>query len=478
MSVCRDKHCALPGPRKARTLFSWGVISDIPLYNSYAHVIRTTDSGGKTLNYMYNAIYILNFAIIGFLSLVIYRTTYMICDGDQARNFLEVAKYLPHVPWHVPVYSVTSFLCIGVSNVIKKRVGEKNPWLSFLLFLLDFCLYVFITYNLNFSYKGLFLLLGAGAFLFIPNIPMRFMAIALAMTGFIFFDYDIITVRLTMVSLQDYISFYAPQVQIPLYSVKSTLSSLNLMFIVLFFQVLIQSKVKENKEFIRLNNELTGKIYELETLQGKLEEAAKLKERNRLAHEIHDILGHSLTSISTGLEACLEMSRNVALEMHERLVKIKHVSDKGLTDIRRSVRELKNDAIEKSSLLEAIKELVADADSIGRTRAKLKISGVPISLEDDEEQTVYRLIQESMTNSIKHGRARSILIELMYCEQHLQVRISDDGEGCDLVVKHFGLRHIEEQVALLGGTVSFVSQPGHGFITTASILLRKGGRND
>jgi signal transduction histidine kinase len=246
------------------------------------------------------------------------------------------------------------------------------------------------------------------------------------------------------------------------------------MLIVLFFQFLIQSKVKENKEFIRVNNDLMEKVHELEIVQGKLEDAAKLKERNRLAHEIHDILGHSLTSISTGLEACLEVSKGIAPLLYDRLSKIKHVTDKGLTDIRRSVRELKNDAIEKSSLLDALQDLASDINAMGKTHTIIRILGNPPVLDDDEEQTVYRLVQESMTNSLKHGNSKEILIELEYLEHELQVLVSDDGLGCGSLVKHFGLQHIEEQVELLGGTVSFTSRPGNGFVTSASIPLRRG----
>jgi len=428
----------------------------------------------RSLKYVYNTIYLLNLVIIGFLSLVISRTTYMICDSDQARDFLELARYLPHIPWHVPLYNIVGFLCVGISNMWKIHLGDKNPIVSFNLCLFDLAVYIFITFQLNYSYKGLFLLLGAGVFLFIQNIPLRLVSITLSMSAFIFFDYDIITVRATMVSLQDYINFYAPQAQISLYSAKSTLDSLNLMLIVLFFQFLIQSKVKENKEFIRVNNELTDKIHELEIVQGKLEDAAKLKERNRLAHEIHDILGHSLTSISIGLEACIEVAKSTAPALYERLIKIKHATDRGLTDIRRSVRELKSDAIEKSSLLDALAELASDINAMGKTHATLRICGTPTILDGDEEQTVYRLVQESLTNSLKHGQAKELHIELEYLEHELRVMVSDDGIGCDSLVKHFGLEHIEERVSLLGGKVSFTSHLGGGFVTSASIPLRRG----
>jgi signal transduction histidine kinase len=297
------------------------------------------------------------------------------------------------------------------------------------------------------------------------------------MLGYTFSDYDIISVQWNLVSLQDYISFYGSSAQIPLYSIRSTLESLNLMMVILFFQFLIQSKIRENKEFIMVNNELSDKLHQLEVLQVKLEEAARLKERNRLAHEIHDILGHSLTSISIGLEACIELSHSATTELHRRLVKIKSVTDKGLTDIRRSVRELKGDTIEKSSLLSAVQELINDANALGDHSVGFIIIGNSVPMEDDEGQTVYRLVQESMTNSFKYSMSKRIDVTFHYTSHQLEVIIADDGRGCAHIVKHFGLEHIEEQIALLNGKVQFETGENQGFRTFATIPLRVGGQH-
>jgi len=431
----------------------------------------------KPLGYIYHIILLLNLAIVTLFSLVMYQTTYLVCEADQARVFLEQARYLPHIPWHVPVYAITSFLLLAVSGYVKSRLDESQFVLTFLIFLADIAITFFIAYNLNFSYKGLFLFLGVGAFFFISYLPLRYLAIALVMLGYIFTDYDIISVQLNLVSLQDYIGFYSPSTQIPLYSIRSTLESLNLVMVILFFQFLIQSKIRENKEFIKVNNELSDKLYQLEILQVKLEESARLKERNRLAHEIHDILGHSLTSISTGLEACIELSRVGSQELHRRLMKIRSVTNKGLTEIRRSVRELKSDAIAKSSLLNAVQEMINDANALGDRSVSFVIIGNAIAIDEDEEKTVYRLVQESLTNSFKHSRSTDITVTFNYSNHQLMVTIADNGVGCETIRKQFGLEHIEEQIAILGGSVHFESAPNCGFRTYATIPLRTGGMN-
>ena len=429
----------------------------------------------KPLGYVYNIIFFLNLAVVILFSLIMYQTTDLVCEADQARIFLEQARYLPHIPWHVPVYAITSFLLLGVSTAAKRAVGESSSIILFSLFLIDIGIALFISYNLNFSYKGLFLFLGASAFFFIGHPPLRYVTIGLIMLGYTFTDYDIISVRLNLVSLQDYISFYGSNAQIPLYSMLSTLESLNLILVILFFQFLIQSKVRENKEFIKVNNELSDKLHQLEILQAQVEESARLKERNRLAHEIHDILGHTLTSISTALEASLELARQGSALLLPRLENIKSIADKGLSEIRRSVKELKSDAIERSSLLTALQELINDANSLGQVCVGFSIRGNTEPLEDDEEQTVYRLIQESLTNSYKYAQANRIDILLDYSGPSLAVEIADNGVGRQVIRKNFGLKHIEEQIHRLGGDVVFYTRPGYGFRTSATIPRRKGG---
>ena len=150
----------------------------------------------KSLGFVYNTILLLNLIIVAFLSIVIFQTTNLICEADQAWNFLEQARYLPHVPWHVPLYTLTGFLLLIISGIVKRKLNGKQDGLSFILIVADILLSFFIAYNLNFSYKGLFLFLGVGAFLFISNGPLRYLTIALVMVSYIFRDYDIISVRL------------------------------------------------------------------------------------------------------------------------------------------------------------------------------------------------------------------------------------------------------------------------------------------
>ncbi len=422
---------------------------------------------------IYNALYGLNYIITAFLSMTICLTIYKICNDYQARDFLEMARYLPHVAWKVPTYSLALLSAIGISNILKHKVFYGQTTKIIILYLTDLILFGLITYTLNFSYKGFFLFVCAGLFLHIQGMTLRLVILIVTLSCYILFDYDLLTVQVNMVPFQEYMDYYHPTTQFYLFGIKSFLESINLILVMAFFYLFIQSKIRENKEFIQLNSRLKNNLAELKLANEKLEEAGRMKERNRLAHEIHDILGHSLTCISTGLEACMEIAGQTASPLGKQLKKIKDVSDKGLLDIRRSVKELKSDVIDEASLLKAVRDMVENINSLGKQDAQLTIVGEYPAMQHDEELTVYRLIQESTTNSIRHGKARHIEIVMKFQESSLFVEISDDGVGCPKILKNFGLSHMEEQVNMLGGNLRFITEKEKGFRTIARIPLRR-----
>ncbi|MDN5315306.1 MAG: hypothetical protein PWP10_4056 [Clostridiales bacterium] len=438
------------------------------------------------LQWLYFLMFVINFTMIGFLSIIMYITTNEICSDYEARSFLETAKYLPLIPWQIPTYSLGFLALMALTTFARYILWQyQRQWAIISLYMFDIVLCSLITYYVNFSYKGLFLLVIASIFLYVTAIGARVFLLVFAMAVFIMMDYDLLTVRMNVVSLQDYLNYYSEGTRISLFAIKNLLDSFNQIAFILFFSLLIQSKIRENKEYIRLNNTLQEKVEELKIANEKLEiftresiAMAKIKERNRLAREIHDILGHSLTSITTGIEASmalLDIDKDVA---KNQMKKIRDVARKGLVDVRRSVRELKIDAVEKYALIPAIKKLVEEVSGMSDVKIDLQIVGEIMSMQDDEEQTIYRIIQESITNSIRHGQASHIDVLLEFKYHDLLMRIQDNGSGCDMIEKGFGLTHIEERIKMLGGAVKFESGKDQGFCMEAEVPVRWGKAYD
>ena len=427
-----------------------------------------------------------NFTAIVFLSVIIYFTTEKICNDYEARTFLESAKYLPTIPSKVLTYSIGIFSLFVINAVIKWILYKRNlSWAVTISLVADLVMCGFITYQLNFSYKGLVFLVIAGIFLYVQQPKIKAALLVVTLMVFIVMDYDLLTVYINLASIQDYLNYYNEKVRLYLYGIKNVIESINQINFIVFFSVLIHSKISENKEYIRLNNMLNEKVEELKIANEKLElyskesvKMAKMKERNRLAREIHDILGHSLTNITVGIEACIDLLDYDTETAKEQMRKIKEISRRGLLDVRRSVRQLKADSIEKYELVPAIYQLIDEIKSFSDTKIDLVIEGQILKLQDDEEQTIYRVIQESITNSLRHGNADMIKITMSFQYHELKLVIEDNGIGTSEVHKDFGLTHMEERVNMLGGKISFHSELNKGFRTEVILPVRWGSAYD
>lgn len=429
--------------------------------------------------------YSINFMIILFFIMILYDTTSKIADSFSARNFLEQAQFLPIIPSRMALITLSCMVLLALSNFLKLYYQKRNKAIIYYLLLVDFILCITVVYFINFSYRGLFLLLIMNIIYFVTDGRLRVTILILGGVLFITLDYDVLSNYITMVSMDDYIHFYSNQNQAYVMGFKNILYSVNDLGFIMFLYFLLLNKIDENKAIRRLNQELRSTASELELANIKLREYAdeareniKMKERNRLAREIHDILGHSLTSITTGIEASLQiMGMDVDLA-RKQLEKILELSRKGLVDVRRSVRELKIDSIAKYELIPAIEKLIDDINGFSHIKVSMIIEGTILKLKDDEEQTIYRTVQESITNSIRHGHASTMTVSLKYVDHELNIDLWDNGIGCDLIEEGFGLQHIRERIEMLGGVISYESRPNEGFKTSLTIPIRWGQAYD
>jgi len=99
-----------------------------------------------------------------------------------------------------------------------------------------------------------------------------------------------------------------------------------------------------------------------------------------------------------------------------------------------------------------------------------------LKFDEDEENAIYRVIQESITNAVRHGKAEKIWITLKKIDGEILLIIKDNGIGCDEIKSGFGTKHIKERIEMLRGTVTFAGQ--HGFTVTARIPIRWGEMYD
>ena len=200
----------------------------------------------------------------------------------------------------------------------------------------------------------------------------------------------------------------------------------------------------------------------------QVEELAATKERNRLAREIHDGLGHYLTVVNVQIGAArtvLDQDRTRALE---HLTTAQSLTQEGLAEVRHSVATLRASPTESRPLREALSLLVDQWRAAG-LNVKLTVSGNVRPLTPQVNLTLYRAGQEALTNVAKHANASMVDLRLDYDHNRLRLTIRDDGVGSSSSEGGFGLLGVRERVQLLHGVVRVDTQTGKGFVLEVEV---------
>lgn len=191
------------------------------------------------------------------------------------------------------------------------------------------------------------------------------------------------------------------------------------------------------------------------------ERMAVSEERNRIAREVHDTVAHSLTTVVVGMEAAKRLMDRDVVRAYAEIEKSQEQARRGLDDLRRSVRALRPRALDEAGLRDAIGELVRDYATQG-VQVDLSVQH-DIHIPEDYELALFRVIQESMTNAVRHGMATHIQILLGRSDSEaLRLEIHDNGTGCDGITEGSGLRGIRERIEALGGSVRFLPRGEDG----------------
>lgn len=197
-----------------------------------------------------------------------------------------------------------------------------------------------------------------------------------------------------------------------------------------------------------------------------------IEERNRLAREIHDTVAQGLSAIILKLETL-----DILLHKKDQQSKIQQILDKttllaksNLTEIRNSVLDLRNTALQENTLPKALELLLAPIDK--KILTSFSYSGAYHPLSKRLEIGVYRIAQEAINNVLEHAHAQELQLQLSYTISQLLLVIKDNGIGNVQLSnshQHFGLIGMQERAKLLGGTLTIFSPKGKG--TTIQVII-------
>jgi PAS domain S-box-containing protein len=199
---------------------------------------------------------------------------------------------------------------------------------------------------------------------------------------------------------------------------------------------------------------------------------AQEEERGRIARELHDETGQSLTALLVGLRT-IEESPTMA-EVAELARRLRRMVAQALDEVGRLSRGLRPSILDDVGLAAAVTRQVQELAQLHGVAVDTAIEGLDAKpLPPLLQTTVYRVLQEALTNVARHADARSVSVRLLRDEAALALRVQDDGTGFELGdSQRFGLRGMRERVALLGGSLEVESEPGAGTTITAHFPLR------
>lgn len=427
---------------------------------------------------------ILNCGILLFLSGVKIRASYQICDDGNARRFLDQVSVIPNSMWGSAFLSIVGYLILAGILLYKTFHPVQNANIRLLISVGEVALAALILKTLDFTYSGILLLVIMDLITETRGREKRLILLAVSLILYLFTDAQFLSMQIHLIPFRQYLAFYPAALQNFILGIRSLLYSVNLILFVLYILFLMRSEQEKTIRIRNLNEQINSANQQLKLMNMRLhdyaekaEKVTEVRERNRLAREIHDSIGHALTGISVGVDACITMVEKSPKATKQQLIKISEVARQGIRDIRSSVKKLRPDALQNLSLEGALCKMIEEAGAVTNTDIAFDNQVHPLKFSPDEEDAVYRVVQEGITNAIQHGKAKQIFISITKREKWLTLTVRDTGKGCPNVQKGFGLQHLQERIGLLGGNISY--QGTDGFTVMAKIPIRWGeDKND
>jgi signal transduction histidine kinase len=278
------------------------------------------------------------------------------------------------------------------------------------------------------------------------------------------------------------------QMRHPVFSIASPeqnwifglVSLLTFGLVILFIQLFVDAILKEQDS----KRELAIVHAQLQQYALQVEDFATVQERNRIARDIHDSLGHSLSIFNLHLAAALRLFHKKPTEAEALLRELQAVGQQAMTDVSHSVATLRADPLNGQPLHLSILSLVEQFTlSTGVMPRFQWVQGEDESfpLSNIQKMTIYRIVQESLTNIRKYANASIVEIKVEIKIQHqihnliesIQIHVIDNGKGFDRTASTtgFGLQGMQERLAALSGYLEITSAPDQGCQILASFPI-------
>lgn len=406
------------------------------------------------------------FAILFNATLFVYATDYVI-KSSQSYQFLESLHHIPDSPQAIFWESMISFSVLAAVMAFHHHYVKDNAKLSNTTVFIEFTLAIFVFLSLRLTYNGIFLLVFVDFIISNRNqYDFRDYLVWIVVVAFLLFllvitDYSILSHFMTLPDLTIYLNFLPISIGPKLLVLKNFMTILNLsLFVLILIYFAIYQLNQEND--IQNKLALASKAnYELKNYAALSEYIAKDRERKRIARDIHDSVGHALTGIAAGIDATLVLIDINKDEAKSQLEKIQIAVKQGIKDVRKALNRIRPGALNNYTLKESLKKMLKEYADISRIKIDFSYHWGSADFEKTTEDVVFRIIEESITNSLRHGHASQVSIACTKPNQNTyQMVIKDNGLGAKEIIPGYGITQMKERVAIINGKISFDGQNG------------------
>ncbi|MBD1913258.1 response regulator [Leptolyngbya sp. FACHB-8] len=229
----------------------------------------------------------------------------------------------------------------------------------------------------------------------------------------------------------------------------------------------VMVRIETQLSLRRLQAELQQALAHERSLNQQIEAMAAIEERNRIAREIHDSLGHSLTALTVQLQASISVLQTDPVQAQVFLTQAYQLSKTAMLEVRQSVKTLRADQPDQASLEATILDLVEGFRQVTGIIPLVQID-IKKCISLSVSRTIHRIVQEALTNISKYAQATQVQIDLVTIRQAsgdcLCLTLKDNGKGfdCHQHTAGFGLQGMQERVSALAGEFHLTTASGAG----------------
>lgn len=416
-----------------------------------------------------NTMFILNVIIVLFYVVVIAITIKYIIGNDLLRSFLDKVMYMPTAPVYIISGSVGLLLCLAYCVYYREFNNIRNKTINYLYSLLEVVISVILIFLIYLSYNGIILFVFCDCMYHLKKgLKYQVLLVALGLI-YLLANYEIVTYFYPLVNIEEYFLVYDASIRNCLIIIKRLLEGFNIILFIIFMIIYILKQIQEN-EYINKKLSMVAMINKkMQKYVIVTEKFGEKNERKRLARELHDTIGHALAGMAVGVDACITMIDKNPQLAKAQLKIISKAIRKGMKDVRNSLNKMRPDFLQQYRLKEAIEKMKEEISDVTDLKINLNYQIDETGFDTKIEDILFRVIQESITNSIRHGLATVVDIDIYKENNLLCLKIKDNGKGCKAINYGFGLKQMVERVSQIRGDINFYSE--NGFTTEIKIPL-------